>query len=762
MSENNATPTAPTTPAAPPTPEPQPTTPAPQTPQPTTPAQPMKPAQPNTPAQKNQPAAQPPTPLHLASRIFDGVLNTLGGAPMYVSKTDPETGETTRVPMQQTRGQLGKSILAGALAGMFGGMGARDPEGRHDPALAAQQGFKAGTEFQEKKQAKAQQISDEEISRKQMVMKANLDTAHQVLALNQGKQNMFEKVSANNQSGILADAKAYDNSLTDATQPKAILKTNLSHDEALAELKGHWSDQLAVVDGYRTDERGDVIPTFTVLNPNIKVKMNEDMANRFGRFNPQFVSAYNATSGNLQMSLHNYADAQNKLNSLEHMDALFSTEAKQLGLKNTDFADAVKSVGPTGMKAVIEAENAIAGGGTPIDALRRLSIAPGGAQILSKLGITSDKVEDLFNEQVRKEALAKEGGMGPKAPMPDSTVDELLKATDESNIPDETKRAIHAGAKKDKEGHYNLNMQQGDDLRNRLLTAQNQTNQINERTLLANGDPAQMQKTAQNTLEGDVNDITKIASMRGNARTNAVNAIHDQAAALGLDTTNYSEAALESQASMWKDYTGGQKTPTGKQLVSFDGFLGHTGEALAAQDRLANKYMGLYHQPLLNKTMKEIGAQMTDDPDWAAYTTSLEPVKHEIENFLAAGFATKAEDADAMRAILNDTLPINRMNATLKQLAMTADVRLAALGKAYTSNLGRNYPHLLSPEAKQTLDKLKVQSQAAPYAATLPRGWNGHQLSKLTDVNVAKQFLAAAGGNIDAARELMKRNGWSE
>jgi hypothetical protein len=744
------------TPAAQPTAQPQPATP---TAQPATPNAPT--AQPNAPAQP--PAiSRTPTPRHLASRIFDGVLNTLGGGPIYVAKTDPTTGETTRVPVQQSRGQLGKSILAGALAGMFGGMGARDPEGRHDPSLAAEQGFKAGEQFHEKIQNKAQQVSDEEISRRQMVMKANLDTAHQVMALNAGKQNMFEKASATNQSGILADAKSYDQSLTDATQPKAIMKTNLTHDEALQALNGHWSDQLAVLDGYRTAENGDIVPTFTVLNPNVKVKMNEDMANRFGRFNPQFVSAYKATDGNLQMSLHNYADAQNKLNSLEHMDALFGTEAKELGLKSTDFADAVKSVGPTGMKAVIEAENAIAGGGTPVDALRRLSLAPGGAQILNKLGITSDRVEELFNEQVRKEALAKEGGMGPKSPMPDDEVKGLLDAVDSSNIPDEMKAAIRAGAKPDKDGHYNLNMQQGEDLRNRLLTAQNQTNQINERNLLANGDPVQMQKTAQNTLEGDVNDITKIASMRGNARNNAVNAIHDQAANLGLDTTNYSESALESQANMWKDYTGGQKTPTGKQLVSFDAYLAHTGEALAAEQRLANKYLGLYHTPIANKTLKELGTQLTDDQDWAAYSASLEPVKHEIENFLSAGFATKAEDAEAMRAILNDTMPINRMNATLKQLAMTADARLASLGKAYTNNLGRNYTHLLSTEAKQTLDKLGVKSQSAAYASALPRGWNNHQMQKLTDVNVAKQFLAAAGNNITEARELMKRNGWTE
>lgn len=381
------------------------------TPNPPAPAAPSAPAA-NAPvasAAPSAPAAAPaqPTPRHLSSRIFDGVLRTLSGAPQFVTQTDPATGETTRVPVQQTRGQLGKSILAGALAGMFGGMDARDEQGRHDPLKAAKEGFQAGTQLHEKQQADAQRFSDEQISRKQLVMKANLDLAHQTLALNQGKQNMFEKIAANNQSGILKDAMAYDQSLTDNTQPKAILQQNLTHDQALAALKGHWSDQLAQIDGYKQTENGDIVPTFTVLNPEVKVKMSDAAARDFARFNPQFQTAWDSTNGNIQMSLHQYADAQNKLNSLTHMEAVVNQEAQALGLKSTDFATAVKEGGAPAMQAVIEGENAIAGGGSVVDALRRMSLAKGGAQVLSKLGITSDKVEQLYRDQQAAESHAK-------------------------------------------------------------------------------------------------------------------------------------------------------------------------------------------------------------------------------------------------------------------------------------------------------------------------------------------------------------------
>jgi hypothetical protein len=703
----------------------------------------------------------------LHASIFEGVLKTLGGGTQFINKTDPTTGETTQVPIQQSRGQLGKSILAGALAGMFGGMGARDAEGRHDPMKAAQEGFDAGQKPMQQRVAALQQTADEDTSRRQMVMKNNLDLMHQQIAMTHMQHQTLQETADNNNKGILADAKEFDRGIDDP-KLRAIQASGLSYEEALAKLNGNWSNTLALVDDYR-DVRNPTTgvmepePTYAVLNPNVQIKMSEQQAAQMAKFKPAYQNAFESTGGNLKLSVNRYVSDVHQLNSLNQAESFFENAKDQLGIKGApDFAAIARKGGQPVLDAVKDVENAIAQGGDPVDALHRLAGTGGGGLILKEMGISNDQVQTLVNDKMRKEALAKEGGMGPKAPMPDDTINSLLKATDDSNIPQETKDAIHAGAKQDADGHYNLNMQQGEDLRNRLLTAQNQTAQINEKNLLANGDPVQSLKTAQNTVEGDVNDITKISSMRGNARTNAVNAMHDYAASLGLDTTNYSEAALDSQANMWKDYTGGQKTPTGKQLVSFDGFIGHVGDAMAAQQRVADKYLGLYHTPLLNKTMKEIGTQLTDDKDWAAYTASLEPVKHEISNFLAAGFATKADDADAMRSILSDTMPIDRMNATLKQLSMTADIRLAALGKAYTNNMGRNYDHLLSSESQQTLKKLGVESQSSGYTQKLPRGWANHQLTQLKDVNVAKQFLKASGGNKDNARELMKRNGWSE
>ena len=728
-------------------------------------AQPVVPSvQPAAPATTaliaNQPtpivATQPPAVSWHAS-MFDKVLKAFGGGDQYITRTDPATGETTRTPLPQSRGQLGKNILAAAVTGMIQGAGARDQFGRHDPLAAARIGFQEGTKPLQQKVAAIQQASDEATSRKMMVMKANLDVAHQTLALNQGKQNMFEKIAANNQNGILKDALAYDQSLTDKSQPTAILKQGLSHDEALAALKGHWSDQLAQIDGYRQTENGDIVPTFTVLNPDVKVRMNEKSAADFARFNPQYRTAWDATDGNIQMSLHQYAVAQNTLNSLDHMDSLFAQEAKVLGLKSTDFADAVKSIGPVGMKAVLEAENAIGGGGTPVDALRRLSLAQGGSQILAKLGITPEKVSELYNQQISNAKLAEMGGMGDKAPQADDQTQRQLTAINSNpDLTDADRKTLMADIPTPgKDGQVHMTQGQGTKLMNTAREMVTINKQIVERNALANGDPVQMQKTASNIIEGDVNNITKIASMRGNARTNTFNALHDEAVARGLDPTDFSEAAMTAKEEAITSYNAAGKI--GQQIASFRTFLGHEAEAADA-----NEAWTRMNSPLLNKPLAWIAKNASNDPNYIRLKTALGAPAKEYMSFLNANRAEHEDDIKIMKdVIMNPEATPLQINSALKELAKTADFRLGSLGKGYLATVGTTFPGLLDPSSAGTLKKFGVDSTAAKVAVSLPKGWVDGKAQIMRDRNVAKMYFQAAGNDPQQAMDLAKKNGWT-
>jgi hypothetical protein len=150
-----------------------------------------------------------------------------------------------------------------------------------------------------------------------------------------------------------------------------------------------------------------------------------------------------------------------------------------------------------------------------------------------------------------------------------------------------------------------------------------------------------------------------------------------------------------------------------------------------------------------------------NNPSWSAFKTSLAPVRNEINNFLAAGYSPKEEEASAIHDILDPHETPERIQAALKQLTMVADARLASIGKHYTDVMYTNYPNLLSPQSKQFLKSQKINSLSLPYGADLPRGWQGNKSQPVTDPNIARAYVQAAGNDKDKAIDLAKMNGWT-
>lgn len=734
--------------------------------QPAASAQPAAPAQQNQPAPPARPAQPPTTPRGLHSTIFDGVLKTLGGGTQFITKTDPNTGETTQVPIQQSRGQLGKSILAGAIAGMFGGMGARDPEGRHDPAKAAQEGFVAGQQPMANKVAALQKTSDEDISRRQMVMKNNLDLVHQMAAMTHQQHADLQETSDRNTAGILADAANYDKNLTgaDVNDPtkKAVIASKMTYEQALSALKGHWSDQNAIVDGYqdvRNPETGqmEAHPTYAILNPNVSLKMSEAQAKEFAQFKPAYANAYQATGGNLTVPLHRYASDMNQLNSLKQTEAFFEQQKEALGIKGgEDFAAIARKGGQPVLDAVKDVENALGQGGDATAALKRLTGTGGGALILKEMGITTQQVDDLSNKKLAAQKLAEQGGMGDKAPAAQTQVDALTNSI--KNNPDMTdsdKKALMVDVPApDKDGVIHMNQGQVAKVvaRQDAVIASNKG--IAEKNALANGDPAQMAKTASNIIEGDVDNITKIASMRGNARTNAFNALHDEAVARGLDPTDYSEAAMTAKDNAVTSYAAAGKV--GQQITSFRTFLGHEAEAADA-----NAGWTRTNSPLLNKQLAWIAVNAANDPNYIRLKTALGAPAKEYMSFLNANRAEHEADIAQMGTVLDPNSTPLAINTALKELAKTADFRLGSLGKGYQQTVGTNFTGLLDPSSAATLKKFGIDSTAAKVAVALPKGWVSNKPQQMVDKNMARTYFQAAGNDPQAAMNLAKKNGWT-
>jgi hypothetical protein len=685
----------------------------------------------------------------------------------------------------------------GALSGMMAKNTYR--QGAYGPILDRQAGasdaFAAGQKTGQDWRQAPQKLSDDMIARRMSTVAANVAAAHNYAAMQQAQfsaqkegaeaeaaqSKILQNTADQNNATLGASADAYDQALTDKDAPKARLVKNATWDEVMnGPFKSKMTQQLMVQDGTRSaydpaTGRTKTVPTFSLYNPDVDIKLNKEAVDRAAKINPQFEGMYELSGGNVKMNLTRYATVTHQINSVNHAeDTLQSLAdskddlAKNLGISGNvegRLAGVVRS-NPSAMKSLLEFENATAHGGNTADQLNRLLQSDGGDAIFKALGTDRDKVTSFIeaynNRLVSARKLAEQGGMGEKAPAAQDQVNKLVDSIKTNpDLSDADKKGVMVDVPTaDKDGITHMTQGQVEKTVARMDSVIASNKGIAEKNALANGDPVQMQKTASNTIEGDPNDITKIASMRGNARANAVNAIHDEAAQRGLDTTQYGEAALEAKSNMWKDYAGGQKTPTGKQLVSFDNYLGHSAALLDAQDRLKEKTLGLTHTPVLNMTLKEIGNQLTDDKDWAAYSAALEPVKHEIENFLAAGYATKSEDVANMNALLSDKLPINQVSAVIRQLADTADVRLAGLGKAYVNTMGTTYPHLMSTDSQNALKRMGIQSKALPYTQALPRGWVNHEATQMTDKNMARAYFQAAGNDRNAAVALAKNNGW--
>jgi hypothetical protein len=775
-----STPTAPAgTPAAPPTPAP------------TAPTAPSVP-----PAAATQPTSQPqPTPQPKTKQEWFQHLIKMATPPQNVVTTNPDGTQT--VANKATPVSMAQLLVTGTLAGLMAKNTYR--EGAYGPIFDRQatsaDAYAAGTKVGQDWAQGPQKMSDDMMARKLSTVAANVQAAHGYAAMTQAQfaaqkegteaeaaqDAIWQKTADLNKSTTLASADEYDKN-RQTGDPSAYLTRGLTWDELMSSpFKSNMTSQLMVQDGLRPqyDEhlgRTKMVPTYSVLNPAVKVKLNEDTVARIAKFNSTFGNdLFKATNGNVQLGLNQLAMLTHQGSSIMHAEATLQSLsdskddlASKLGITGNieDRLAAASRDNSSVWKSLSEFENGQAHGGNTADQLQRILQSDGGDAIFKALGTDRDKVQKFitdYNARITAtNKLAQEGGMGEKAPGAPAQINGLVDSLKPSTYidGDDSKALMADVPTPDKDGVIHMTQGQIEKLTARRDSVVASNKSIAEKNALANGDPVQMQKTASNTIEGDPNDITKIASMRGNARNNAVNAIHDEAAQRGLDTTQYGEAALEAKSNMWKDYAGGQKTPTGKQLVSFDNYLGHSAALLDAQDRLKEKTLGLTHTPVLNMTLKEIGNQLTDDKDWAAYSAALEPVKHEIENFLAAGYATKSEDVANMNALLSDKLPINQASSVIRQLADTADVRLAGLGKAYVNTMGTTYPHLMSTDSQNALKRMGIQSKALPYTQALPRGWVNHEATQMTDKNMARAYFQAAGSDRNAAIALAKNNGW--
>jgi hypothetical protein len=699
------------------------------------------------------------------SGIFNNILKTMSGGPVKV--VDPATGAIREVP--QTKGQLGRAILAGALAGLMAPTQYRNtPYGPvADPTNTMAGAAEKGAEFQQKRRDAAQQMTNDQQAAKLMTFQNNSKMVQQAAAMAHQKHEVLADTVARNTDVFLKPLMDFDKNRPADMPDSIFLNKGMTADQVLA---GNHSlmDNNVIIDGMITkpNPQTGVLedePTYAIINNKANLKLPKEVTDELGKFNKSYAKAFDLTGGNVTVPINAYMDAVHTANTLSSVEHFLNRAQKEINPKakgNIDLAAAYKENPAAYQAAVDTAEKALAAGNGRPDAgdtdnvLRAIRGTADGGKMLDLLGKPEDVdnwMRDTDLERQRANALAKEGGVGDKAPIGKPQQDAILGAI--NNIKDPTDRkTLQAMIPGDRQ----LTTGEAERIGSRITEVNDKQKQEDLRT----GDPAVLDQTADSMLNGGLSSPKDLATIRsGGARLMMDSLLQRKAAARGLDPVTHGLTNQELRSKTFQEYSDPQGK-IGAQLSSFDTLMRHTAEALDANDAWVRS-----GSPLLNHSLSWIAENAANDQNYQTFKdTIIAPLK-EYMNFLNQNRAEHESDIRAMEGVLGKDATAQTALTALKAITNTADARAAGLGWKYQNTVKQNYPGLISPAAVSVMNHFGIKSQSAPMSIELPRGWNSNNPTQLNPQDaqsqkVVKMYVDAANGNADLAKQLLKENGW--
>ena len=281
--------------------------------------------------------------------------------------------------------------------------------------------------------------------------------------------------------GSLDDFKAMDDKQADPSK-KIILADKMTFQQAMDSPlygKGKMTTNSILMSGRQSvydPETGETheVPLFTILSPEAGgVTISEDQKKNFSTINRSFDGMGGLDA---RIPIHQYLALQGNLTSVQHFQSFIKRADEQLGIKeDADLAAAVKK-DPTLINGIRAAEGALAQGGSTADTLQRIQHGTNGtvswnsSALFEAMGLDQDKVAQYIRadqlKREREDALAKEGGIGDKAPAPPQMIADLTAAA-KTLHPDQA-QAIMAGI-----NPAGLTVGEAEKIKNNILQAQN-------------------------------------------------------------------------------------------------------------------------------------------------------------------------------------------------------------------------------------------------------------------------------------------------
>ena len=386
------------------------------------------------------------------SKIFNGILKTMSGGPIVV--TDPVTGARREVP--QTKSQMGRAIVAAALAGLMTPNQYRDtPYGPvRDSSNTASAAMAAGAQATEKRQQQAQQLTNDQQSAKLMTVQNNAKLVQQAAAMAHQKHEVLADTVARNQETFMKPLLEFDKNRPADMPDSIFLNKGMTSQEVFD--SGHsLSDNNVIIDGMTTkpNPQTGVLedePTYAIINNKANLKLPKEVTDELGKFNKGYAQAYDLTGGNVVVPINAYMDAVHTANTLTSAESFLNRAQQAIDPKakgNIDLAAAYKQ-NPTGLQPAIDSlEKALAAGqgndregGSVDNVIRSIRATPNGSQLLSLLGKPEDIdkwIEDTGNARLAAQARAKaEGKIAEQKAKPITFAAAPSIANDESETPE--------------------------------------------------------------------------------------------------------------------------------------------------------------------------------------------------------------------------------------------------------------------------------------------------------------------------------------
>ena len=210
----------------------------------------------------------------------------------------------------------------------------------------------------------------------------------------------------------------------------------------------------------------------------------------------------------------------------------------------------------------------------------------------------------------------------------------------------------------------------------------------------------EIEALAQSLAKGDLTSLKDVTSLRGDQRAKVYTRVKQL-------NPNFNTSDVKLKVDTQEAFSKGKQ---GDQIQSFNTFLGHAGEA--AEASAAYRREG---SPLLNKPLNWLQKNAANDATYQTFITALQPVRDEYMTFLQNNHALTESDKKAGETIMsNDSTPA-QVEASLKQMAKTAFIRLDALNDRYKRVMGADFPDLLNEEARSAANTLGLGAHAAKY-----------------------------------------------